>query len=115
MSELRLCYCLDMFRAKATALVLLISLGACAAPPVPSAGDATIEESLVVEVTAPDDSIDCRYEKQTGSHMVVRVCTTAAERREVEAAAQQWLRTGGRSGSVERVRDAADPRKQTDP
>ncbi len=55
---------------------------------------------------------ECHYEKVTGSHMMRKVCMTAAERRQMEEASRQWIRTGGRSGGVATVRDPADPRNK---
>ena len=65
-------------------------------------------------LTEAEKSVECRYERVTGSHMMRKVCRTAAERRRDEEASKQWMRTGGRSGGVTRVRDTADPRDEDD-
>ncbi len=68
----------------------------------------------VPPLTDTEKSVECRYERVTGSHMMRKVCMTAAERRREEEASKQWMRTRGRSGGVSRVRDAADPRDDDD-
>lgn len=104
-----------LFRNNLLVVASVALFGGCAGPgAVDQAESAAYEESVVVDV-AKNTDVECRYEKQTGSHMVERVCISAERRREMEEASQQWLRTRGRSGGVERVRDSADPRGRDDP
>lgn len=70
--------------------------------------DPSGEATTTAGLTATD--VECHNERVTGSHMIQTVCTTAEQRREMAAAAKQWMRTGGRSGGVSKVRDSADPR-----
>ena len=90
------------------------TVAACTTPAPQDVDPAAYEEAIEVDIVR-NDQIECRYEKQTGSHMVQRVCMSVEQRREIEAESQQWMRTGGRSGSVERVQDPADPRNPENP
>ena len=45
----------------------------------------------------------CRKQSVTGSHRPRVVCQTAAQRSATREAAQEWYRTGGRTGEVSQV------------
>jgi hypothetical protein len=45
----------------------------------------------------------CRRQNVTGSHRPRVVCQTAAQRSATREAAQEWYRTGGRTGEISQV------------
>jgi hypothetical protein len=45
----------------------------------------------------------CRKQNVTGSHRPRVVCRTAAQRSATREAAQEWYRTGGRTGEISQV------------
>jgi hypothetical protein len=45
----------------------------------------------------------CRKQNVTGSHRPRVVCQTAAQRSATREAAQQWYRTGGRTGEISQI------------
>jgi len=97
-----------------------LAFTACASqpstPPTSTAGavaavaDADAEElretAKVVAVQpepATSDGVVCRRERVTGTHNPRRICTTSEARRQQRAEAQEWLRSGGRQGTVTAV------------
>jgi len=96
--------------------VLALGAGGCAVEPsqaplvaqssVSTAADAPTEY-LEVDVKAQspfEDEIICERESKLGSHWKRRVCRTRAVVEQQRAASQEWLRTGGFSGSPTVVR-----------
>jgi hypothetical protein len=45
----------------------------------------------------------CRKQNVTGSHRPRVVCQTAAQRTATREAAQEWYRTGGRTGEISQI------------
>jgi hypothetical protein len=50
-----------------------------------------------------DDDVICVREKTTGSHIATDRCYTREQQRRRNSEAQEWLRSGGLSGSVSEV------------
>ena len=101
----------------AALFLCVLVLTACAGTPdsaqIPrdqAATDTNAQGNLKTSTALAESDVQCHNERVTGSHMIQTVCTTASQRKDMEAAAKQWMRTGGRSGGVSRVRDTADPR-----
>ena len=107
---------------KLPALIASALLAGCAAspaidhpaPPADQAERSAPSPDMQTTAGLTQTDVECHYEKTTGSHMVQTVCTTAEQRRETQADAKQWMRSGGRSGGVSKVRDPADPRDSDD-
>ena len=53
--------------------------------------------------SSADDEVICVREKTTGSHIATDRCYTREQQRRQNAEAQEWLRSGGLSGSVAEV------------
>lgn len=99
--------------------VLALGTGGCAIDPieqsllpltaqtsVPPALDAPTEYLEVdVKTQSPfEDEVVCEREAKLGSHWKRRVCRTRSVVDQQRAASQEWLRTGGFSGSPTVVR-----------
>ena len=46
-------------------------------------------QAPVATRVAPDQDIQCKFERVTGSNVAVRVCTTALQRKQAEEAARE--------------------------
>jgi len=104
-----------MKRLARLSLLVLLSAGvlACSSQDVPEASaEEAASDSDEVVVAQPAKNVTCRNVKATGSHMVRRVCTTAAEKEAQEESSKDWLRTRGASGGPSRVLDPDDPRNR---
>jgi len=77
-----------------------------------SSAEETAGDADEVVVAQPAKNVTCRNVKATGSHMVRRVCTTAAEKEAQEESSKDWLRTRGASGGPSKVLDPDDPRNR---
>jgi len=84
-----------------------LPVNALSAPPATSDGASAPTEYLTVDVqvrSPGDGDIVCEKEATTGSHWKRRVCRTRSAMEQQRAASQEWLRTGGFSGSPSVVR-----------
>ena len=98
-------------RAVVLSLSLLSSLSllGCAAQPsqpLHSLADTNhillenVKEVSVRRQPTTGDRVVCEYVAPTGSHIRRKRCSTLRQRDREAAEAQEWLRTGGQSGSV---------------
>ncbi len=98
-------------RAVALSLSLLSSLSllGCAAQPIQPLASLTdanhvqlenVKEVSIRRRPTTGDQVVCEYVAPTGSHIRRKRCSTLRQRDREAAEAQEWLRTGGQSGSV---------------
>ncbi len=98
-------------RAVALSLSLLSSLSllGCTAQPIQplhSLADANhvqlenVKEVSIRQQPTTGDRVVCKYVTPTGSYLRRRECYTVRQRAQEAAETQEWLRSGGRSGSV---------------
>ncbi len=98
-------------RAVALSLSLLSSLFllGCAVQPIQllhSLDDANhvqlenVKEVSIRRRPTTGDQVVCEYVTPTGSHIPRKGCNTVRQRDREAAEAQEWMRTGGQSGSV---------------
>lgn len=96
-------------------LAAILGLSACAvAPPAQqeplvanydaSAAPETVKEVVVQPQPVNEDSLVCRDEVRVGSHWTRRRCFRRGDLERARQNAQEWLRTGGNSGSPTVVR-----------
>jgi hypothetical protein len=99
--------------------VLALGTGGCAVDPLEQAQSPIVAQASVPPVLdAPteylevdvrsqspfEDEIVCEREAKLGSHWKRRVCRTQSLAEQQRAASQEWLRTGGFSGSPTVIR-----------
>jgi hypothetical protein len=100
-------------RSAVESAVIVAALCGCAtappdAPPVAATAEPYVQEVITL-VPAPAD-LHCSTQRATGSHIARRTCVTRAEQVEISRASQEWIRSGGASGTPYLVPDVADPR-----
>jgi hypothetical protein len=76
------------------------ALATSASETQPLAAAPTVVE---IEPARSADAPVCRRQKVTGSHRPRVVCQTAAQRTATREAAQEWYRTGGRTGEISQI------------